>query len=271
MELKLNYNGEKKRVIAQCNDMCSVRIPVCSCICLNLLFLQLTKYKINHVDGLKTLNLQVTKIRANMKGTKGSETKTLIREAAFKLFLTYDYDVVPLKQIEQKVKVTRGCMTYHYPNKLDLFIDVIDYYVLHKQDIEQKAPDISQKSLFVFLKYYVDKVGLNKSELSVFLEDKSETNITRAYLNLIAQAQQYYPDFDKIAYEIKTKEVFVWEKIVKKAQERGEIRDDLDSLLLAKQFRYLFYGQSYDDALEDGLNVEKMEEQFMFLYSIIKK
>lgn len=271
MELKSNYNDEKKRVVAQCINMSSPHIPFNPCIYLDLTFSQLTKYKINHVNQLKTLNLQVTKIRANMKGTKGSETKTLIREAAFKLFLTYDYDVVPLKQIEQKVKVTRGCMTYHYPNKLDLFIDVIDYYVLHKQDIKHKAPDISQKSFLFFLKYYVDKVGLNKSELSVFLEDKSGTNITRAYLNLIAQAQRYYPDFDKIAYEIKTKEVFVWENIVKKAQERGEIRSDLDSLLLAKQFRYHFYGQSYDDALEHGLNVEKMEEQFMFLYSIIKK
>lgn len=271
MELKLNYNSEKKRVIAQCNDMCSVRIPVCSYICLNLPALQLTKYKINNVDGLKALNLQVTKIRANMKGTKGSETKLLIREAAFKLFLTYDYDVVPLKQIEQKVKVTRGCMTYHYPNKQELFIDVIDYYVLHKQDIKHKAPDISHKSLFAFLKYYVDKVSLNKSELSVFLENKLETNITRAYLNLITQAQRYYPDFDKIAYEIKTREVFFWENTIKKAQESGEIRNDLDSLLLAKQFRYLFYGQSYDDALEHGLNVEKLEEQFMFLYNIIKK
>lgn len=271
MRLKPNYNDEKKLITGQCITKSNACFPFYRYIWESLVFSYLTKYKINHVNRPKTLNLQVTKKRAKMKGIKGSETKTLIREAAFKLFLTYDYDVVPLKQIEQKVKVTRGCMSYHYPNKLDLFIDVINYYVLHKQDIEQKAPDISQKSFFVFLKYYVDKVGFNKSELSVFLEDKSKTNITRAYLNLIAQAQQYYPDFDKIAYEIKTKEVFFWENIVKKAQERGEIKSNLDSLLLAKQFRYLFYGQSYDDALEHGLNIEKMEEQFMFLYSIIKK
>jgi len=30
-----------------------------------------------------------------MKGTKGSETKALIREAAFKQFLTNDYSMVP--------------------------------------------------------------------------------------------------------------------------------------------------------------------------------
>lgn len=36
-----------------------------------------------------------------MKGTKGSETKALIRETAFKQFLTKDYSMVPLKDIEK--------------------------------------------------------------------------------------------------------------------------------------------------------------------------
>ena len=33
-----------------------------------------------------------------MKGVKGSETKRLIREAAYKQFLTKDYNTVPLKE-----------------------------------------------------------------------------------------------------------------------------------------------------------------------------
>lgn len=37
-----------------------------------------------------------------MKGVKGSETKRLIREAAYKQFLTKDYNTVPLKEIEKK-------------------------------------------------------------------------------------------------------------------------------------------------------------------------
>ena len=50
-----------------------------------------------------------------MKGTKGSETKALIREAAFKQFLTNDYSMVPLKDIESSLNLSRGCMSYHYP------------------------------------------------------------------------------------------------------------------------------------------------------------
>ena len=59
-------------------------------------------------------------------------------------------------------------------------------------------------------------------------------------------------------------------KIIKRAQEKKEIKPELDSLLLAQHFRYLFYGQSYDDALNNGLDVDRLKKQFMFLYNIIK-
>ncbi|KAA5402531.1 TetR/AcrR family transcriptional regulator, partial [Bacteroides cellulosilyticus] len=57
-----------------------------------------------------------------MKGTKGSETKALIRETAFKQFLTKDYSMVPLKDIEKSLNLSRGCTSYHYPTKQELFI-----------------------------------------------------------------------------------------------------------------------------------------------------
>lgn len=231
----------------------------------------LIKYKSASESHPKKLILHESKKHMNMKGVKGAETKTLLREAAFKLFLTYDYNTVSLKQIEQKVNVSRGCLSYHYPNKQEMFIDVIDFYVLHKQDTKYKNENSQYMSLMQFLKFYIDKVSMNKHELSIFLEDSTQTNITRAYLNLISQAERYYPDFSKIAYEIKTRELLFWKMTIKKAQENGEIKANLDSLCLAKQFRYLFLGESYDDALENGLNIQNLEEQFMFLYSIIKK
>lgn len=58
-----------------------------------------------------------------MKGTKGSETKALIRETAFKQFLTKDYSMVPLKDIEKSLNLSRGCMSYHYPTKQELLVD----------------------------------------------------------------------------------------------------------------------------------------------------
>ena len=41
-----------------------------------------------------------------MKGVKGSETKRLIREAAYKQFLTKDYNTVPRAPLQQAVDVS---------------------------------------------------------------------------------------------------------------------------------------------------------------------
>ena len=90
-----------------------------------------------------------------MKGVKGSETKRLIREAAYKQFLTKDYNTVPLKEIEKSLNLSRGCMSYHYPSKQELFIDVIDFYIFHKQDAKNKFKDISHTSLLVFIDHYI--------------------------------------------------------------------------------------------------------------------
>lgn len=76
-----------------------------------------------------------------MKGVKGSETKRLIREAAYKQFLTKDYNTVPLKEIEKSLNLSRGCMSYHYPSKQELFIDVIDFTFF-----TNKMPKISSRT-----------------------------------------------------------------------------------------------------------------------------
>lgn len=205
-----------------------------------------------------------------MKGSKGSETKMTIREEAFKLFLTKDFNIVPLKQIERSLNLSRGCMSYHYPTKQELFNDVIDYYILHKQNANNKMQGAFNLSLLEFIHFYVDKVASTKNEMQQFLSDDAPNNITNAYLKLISQAECYYPNFKQIAQEIKQYEVILFEKVIKRAQEKKEIKPELDSLLLAQHFRYLFYGQSYDDALNNGLDVDRLKKQFMFLYNIIK-
>lgn len=175
-----------------------------------------------------------------MKGSKGSETKMTIREEAFKLFLTKDFNIVPLKQIERSLNLSRGCMSYHYPTKQELFNDVIDYYILHKQNANNKMQGVFNLSLLEFIHFYVDKVASTKNEMQQFLSDDDSNNITNAYLKLISQAECYYPNFKQIAQEIKQYEVILFEKIIKRAQEKKEIKPELDSLLLAQHFRYLF-------------------------------
>lgn len=205
-----------------------------------------------------------------MKGTKGSETKALIRETAFKQFLTKDYSMVPLKDIEKSLNLSRGCMSYHYPTKQELFIDVIDQYILRKQDVDNKLQTSKAMSLYEFIEHYIVNVERTMNYLTQFILPEAKTNGTRAYMNLILQAEKFYPNFTKETTIITQKELLLWERILKQAQNEGEINKQYDCRYLVKQFKYLFFGQSYNDALENGLNIPELKKQFIFIYNLIK-
>lgn len=205
-----------------------------------------------------------------MKGVKGSETKRLIREAAYKQFLTKDYNTVPLKEIEKSLNLSRGCMSYHYPSKQELFIDVIDFYIFHKQDAKNKFKDISHTSLLEFIDYYIKRVEETMDAMKVYLIEKEKTNIIRAYLNLILQAEYFYPGFNGAFNEITNKEIKLWERIFVRAVETKEIRSDVNPSILALTFRILLFGKCFQDALVNGLRIEELKAVLYNQYELIK-
>lgn len=205
-----------------------------------------------------------------MKGVKGSETKRLIREAAYKQFLTKDYNTVPLKEIEKSLNLSRGCMSYHYPSKQELFIDVIDFYIFHKQDAKNKFKDISHTSLLEFIDYYIKRVEETMDAMKVYLIEKEKINITRAYLNLILQAEYFYPGFNGAFNEITNKEIKLWERIFVRAVETKEIRSDVNPSILALTFRILLFGKCFQDALVNGLRIEELKAVLYNQYELIK-
>ena len=205
-----------------------------------------------------------------MKGVKGSETKRLIREAAYKQFLTKDYNTVPLKEIEKSLNLSRGCMSYHYPSKQELFIDVIDFYIFHKQDAKNKFKDISHTSLLEFIDYYIKRVEETMDAMKVYLIEKEKTNTTRAYLNLILQAEYFYPGFNGAFNEITNKEIKLWERIFVRAVETKEIRSDVNPSILALTFRILLFGKCFQDALVNGLRIEELKAVLYNQYELIK-
>ncbi len=87
-------------------------------------------------------------------------------------------------------------MSYHYPSKQELFIDVIDFYIFHKQDAKNKFKDISHTSLLEFIDYYIKRVEETMDAMKVYLIEKREDQYYTAYLNLILQAEYFYPGFN---------------------------------------------------------------------------
>ena len=62
-----------------------------------------------------------------------------------------------------------------------------------------------------------------------------------------------------------------WVSVISSAIARGEVRDDIDVLNMARQFVYTFYGSSLSESFIQGLNTLQLREQMLLLYNLIKK
>ena len=56
-----------------------------------------------------------------------------------------------------------------------------------------------------------------------------------------------------------------------RAVERGEVRSDIDTELMAQTFIAMFYGRAYRDSLTNGLDADLLKRQMLQLYAAMPK
>ena len=66
------------------------------------------------------------------------------------------------------------------------------------------------------------------------------------------------------------KEHELWRKVIQKAKNNGEIKQDTDVKKTASLFRQVFLGMSYEQSFLNGLDVEELKDKFDSLYSLLK-
>ena len=206
-----------------------------------------------------------------MKKNKGEDTKRLIREAAYKLFLIKGYNTSSLKELERSVHVARGSLYYHYPNKQELFIDVIDHYLLRSRMVDYRVTN-SNEPLWNFIADYIQNIQAIIDEMKQLLFPSTQTDIIRGYIHLVFQAERYYPEFSTHINQITLNEIQSWESVLCHAKEKGEIKSSCNLPLLARLLRNIFFGILYQDSLACEQNlIEKLREAYHFQYRLIRE
>lgn len=203
---------------------------------------------------------------------KSSEKK--IYEEAFKLFLVKNYELVTIKDIEKATKKTRGAIFYYVRDKEELYRKIIDEYILTKQNLYYKINLPSNPSLFEFINLYVEGVQKVADQIYDFLgADKSDlattTNIEKSYISLVLNTERHYPSFNEKIREIFSSEIETWKDVVQKAIHSGEINPELDSHIVACQFRYMFLGSSLSDSLNNGLDIAFLRQTLLDFYKLL--
>lgn len=78
------------------------------------------------------------------------------------MFLEYSYEKVSTSLLEKKIGLTCGAIFYYAKNKNQLFRDVINKYVLEKQDVKYKMSSVNIEVYPVLplkVEYYLTDAG----------------------------------------------------------------------------------------------------------------
>lgn len=194
--------------------------------------------------------------------------KKHLYEVAFRLFLMNRYEAVSISDIEQASGMTRGAISYYGKDKLGLYYNVIKHYLVDKQNLDNKMKDSSQMLFSDFIESYVKSSQETMDALQSI--DSSVKNGSRAYLALILQICDYFPDLNEMYLTNRSNELLLWIENLNLAIKNKEVRNDINVIATAKSFMNIFYGQSFLDALSMGLNTMELKLQFQNLYNLIK-
>lgn len=159
--------------------------------------------------------------------------RTNILNEAYKLFLSKNVEKVTIAELENALKKTRGTIFYHFSNKQNLFEAVVDEIFLPLSEISQEAIKMAN---YVPLKMFVETY--KSPEERVIEHIRSTFQISEpeiSYYNFLSQAHKYYSGFKEKYTAIIIKDLFVWEIVIKKAQ-----NDNLFEAGLPRETAYIF-------------------------------
>lgn len=180
---------------------------------------------------------------------------------AFKLFLMYNYEGVSTAKLEEATGLTRGAIFFKHKTKEALFKAVIDKYVF---DLKLGSLDINDAhSLKEFIDKFLNGVEERMNSMKSIIDIP---DMHGGYFNLLYQAAKFYPEFGFKITEMFSAGIKIWEDIIQKAKDSGEIKPSCDVHKTALQFRYIYTGMSFEDSLYKGLNVDLLRDLYYSIY-----
>ncbi|MBD5211652.1 MAG: TetR/AcrR family transcriptional regulator [Bacteroidales bacterium] len=191
--------------------------------------------------------------------------------AAFKLFLLHQYKGVTLTDIEKETGMTRGAIFYHAKNKEDLYRKVVKRYWIDRQNLKKKM-DLKKdcSSLKEFIYSYTGSISRTMNGLHSLPAGCTVQQASQAYLSFLMQLKETAPDLHDEYLSNRTYELFTWNDVLRAAVANGEISEDIDTYAFAQTFLFLFYGQTFWEALDNGLNVDQLRRNYLKIYDAIR-
>lgn len=164
-----------------------------------------------------------------------NETKRNILDVSLKLFLQKTFKEVTLKEIVDKSGVSKGAFYHYFESKEQLFQEVIEDFL---SSVKNSHRELRMDSLEHFYHDYINFVTGYLGYLFPNLDYTAEPNGNFNFFTLIFDAEKLFPDFLGKILVFQQNELEMWKKVIRIAQETGEIRSILSEEVIAQMFFY---------------------------------
>ena len=189
---------------------------------------------------------------------KSFEKKQELIDAAIKEFGERGYEKASLNNILKESGISKGTFYYHFKNKEDLYMYLIEIFIVEKKKSLAKyiQPEDFTKDFFTILKLLV-KAGLMFAKENPQINKFSETYL-KDYNSAINQKmlKKYNPEANDY-----------FNGIIEMAYGKGEFREDLPKDFVKQMVTYLF---THLQEITNVLNIEDYESAADHLISFMQ-
>ncbi|WP_017592272.1 TetR/AcrR family transcriptional regulator [Nocardiopsis potens] len=102
---------------------------------------------------------------------RNADTRAEIRETALELFGQQGFSDTSLRQIAERLEITKAALYYHFPSKQELLAEVVQPLLQEGEALLERAEAEGEPSLDRFLEEYFDLMRRHRAVLHVLLFD----------------------------------------------------------------------------------------------------
>lgn len=196
-----------------------------------------------------------------------NNTRRQIIETAFLLFLKKGFKAVRLSDIERAAKITRGTFYYHFTNKEEVLKEgVYAYYTLLNANRTEEFERVNTLREYVNLTIH-KLTGVHNYSAKTFNSEIPEI----LCLSLMVEVIALFPEFKKVVLASKMLRLSKLEQLILNAKRTGEIRNDVETSILAKNLLNIGVGMINYLVMRQDVSyaLSSIRSQYEQLYSLV--
>lgn len=165
-----------------------------------------------------------------------SDTREYIIDKAYELFMNSSYEGVSISDISKAVELTKGALYHHFESKEAIFKAVIDKYLIIR--ITNSYSDDK-----TFAQLIHETLNDVTNTIKSIFGDK-QNYLPVSYLALMIDAMRHYPGFFNEHLNLMENEIEKCRMVMDNAIKRGEIRQDINTEIMAVNYFSLSTGMA---------------------------